>query len=88
MDELIGMAPAQLTVLTLDPAEFQFAIRLQSRDTADQQWRREDALVLWNALTSSLGLRTRDLPRKAVEDSVCVEGGRARHSGQARPPGC
>lgn len=104
MDDLIRLPPPQLTVLALDAAEFRFAIRLQSRDTADQKWRRElgakarrldageaasiaiachrslafasddeDALVLWNALTSSSGLRTRDLLRKAVQDSACDE---------------
>lgn len=104
MDDLIGLRPPQLTVLTLDAAEFEFAIRLQSRDAADQKWRRElgakarrldageaasisiachrslpfatddeDALVLWHAFTSSTGLRTRDLLRKAVQDGVCDE---------------
>lgn len=104
MDDLIALPLSQLTVLTLDAAEFRFAIRLQSRDPADQEWRRalgakarrldageaasiaiacyrslpfasddEDALVLWHALTSSSGLRTRDLLRKATQDGVCEE---------------
>ena len=101
MDDLIGLRPPQLTVLTLDTAEFRFAIRLQSRETADRKWRHElgakarrldageaasisiacqrslafasddeDALILWNALTSRSGLRTRDLLRKTAEDEV------------------
>ncbi len=102
MDELLGLAESQLTVLTLDAAELKLAVRLQSRDTTDREWRHslgatarrldvgeaasiaiashrslafasddEDALVLWHALTSAPGLRTRDLLHRAAEGGTC-----------------
>lgn len=40
MDELIGLRSAQLAVLALNASELQLAVRLQSRDGADREWRR------------------------------------------------
>lgn len=102
LDELLGLQPPQLTVLPLDEAELKLAVRLQSRDLADREWRHslgarsrrldageaasiaiasnrslafasddEDALVLWHALTSSQGLRTRTLLHQSVSARVC-----------------
>jgi hypothetical protein len=105
LDELLELQPPQLTVLPLDEAELKLAIRLQSRDLADREWRHslgarsrrldageaasiaiasnrslafasddEDALVLWYALTSTQGLRTRDLLHRSVKAGVCEAG--------------
>lgn len=49
MDELISLGPPQVTVLAVDTVELQRAVRLQSRDDADREWRR------------SLGARSRRL---------------------------
>jgi hypothetical protein len=105
LDELLELQRPQLTVLPLDEAELNLAIRLQSRDLADREWRHslgarsrrldageaasiaiasnrslafasddEDALVLWYALTSTQGLRTRDLLHRSVKAGVCEAG--------------
>jgi hypothetical protein len=104
LDELLSLPPSKLAVLALEDADLRLAVRLQSREADDRQWRNslgararrldageaasiaiayhrglafasddEDALVLWRALTSSSGLRTRDLMHRAAADSVCDE---------------
>ena len=39
LDELLAQDPAKLTVLRLEPAELQVAVRLQSRRPDDRDWR-------------------------------------------------
>jgi hypothetical protein len=49
LDQLLALAPDELTVVTLSQDEFEFAVRLQSRRPEDREWRR------------SLGARSRRL---------------------------
>ena len=49
LDQLLALAPNELTVITLSQDEFEFAVRLQSRRPEDREWRR------------SLGARSRRL---------------------------
>jgi hypothetical protein len=49
LDQLLALVPPELTVLTLNSAEFGLAVRLQSRRPQDRTWRR------------ALGARTRRL---------------------------
>jgi hypothetical protein len=39
-DQLLALSPAELTVLTLNDAELELAVRLQSRRLEDREWRR------------------------------------------------
>jgi hypothetical protein len=39
MDDLIRLSKPELAVLTLEAAELKLAVRLQSRDPADREWR-------------------------------------------------
>jgi hypothetical protein len=39
LDELLALGEPRLTVLALRPPELELAVRLQSRDPADRQWR-------------------------------------------------
>lgn len=40
LDQLLALAPNELTVVTLSQYEFEFAVRLQSRRPEDREWRR------------------------------------------------
>jgi|SRR5580692_3325842 hypothetical protein len=64
LDQLLALASPELTVLTLNPAEFGLAVRLQSRRAEDRKWRQ------------ALGARTRRLDA-GESASVAIAQGRS-----------